>query len=96
LTLGDAVVVNLAGNVAEFTSDRGFDEDDTCLTGATSNVIDDPTCPFTSTSTIQVRGGVFSADTFSALRGDALLNVTAASWAADFGFRCAYPATPSM
>jgi formylglycine-generating enzyme required for sulfatase activity len=96
LTLGDAVVVNLAGNVAEFTSDRGFDEDDTCLTGATSNVIDDPTCPFTTTSTIQARGGAFSADTFSALRGDALLNVDPASWAADFGFRCAYPATPSM
>ena len=94
LTVGDAVVVNLAGNVAELTADRGFSEDDSCLVGASSNVVMDPACPITTT--VQVRGGAFSTDTFSALRGDVLLNATVSAWAADIGFRCAYPATPGM
>jgi formylglycine-generating enzyme required for sulfatase activity len=98
LAAGDAVVVNLAGNVAEYTADRGFAEDDTCLTGASSNVLLDPACPITTstTSTTQVRGGAFSGDTFSGLRGDVLLNAVVEAWAADIGFRCAYPATPAM
>jgi hypothetical protein len=96
LTAGDAVVVNLAGNVAEYTGDRGFAEDDACWTGTGSNVLVDPACPVTMTTTGQVRGGAFSSDTFSALRGDILLNAVVTGWAADVGFRCAYPATPAM
>jgi formylglycine-generating enzyme required for sulfatase activity len=93
LIVGDAVVVDLAGNVAELTGDKAFSEDDACLAGSSGNVLMDPTCPITST--VQARGGAFSTDTFVSLRGDALINATSAAWAADFGFRCAYPATPA-
>jgi len=83
------VVLDLAGNVAEFTGDKGFAEDDACLA---DHVLVDPSCPFKST--VQVRGGAFSTASASSLRGDTLLNATTSAWAADIGFRCAYPATP--
>jgi formylglycine-generating enzyme required for sulfatase activity len=93
LVVGDAVVVDLAGNVSEFTSDRIFTESDPCFS---DHVITDPSCPYDK-KTIQVRGGSFSIDAYSPLRGDAVLNTPQASaFSADVGFRCAYPATPAQ
>jgi len=93
ITIGDAVVVDLAGNVAELTADRAFAEDDACLSGDGSNVLVDPSCPIINSE--QIRGGTFSVDTFSTLRGDALVNTSSSGVGPDVGFRCAYPATPA-
>ena len=87
-------VRNLAGNVAELTSDRPFSETDADCWGAQAGVIDDPTCPMKSGGHSEVRASDWAGDSVVSVRAENVLDLPPSTSAPNFGFRCAYPATP--
>lgn len=87
-------VRNLGGNVAELTSDRPFLETSTDCWGDAASVIDDPACPVKSGGDVEVRAGDWAADQALSARAEKVLDLPPSTTAPNFGFRCAYPATP--
>jgi len=87
-------VRNLAGDVAELTSDRPFSETDSDCWGDQAGVIDDPACPMKSGGDSEVRASDWAADDVISVRAESVLDLPPSTAAPNFGFRCAYPATP--
>jgi hypothetical protein len=87
-------VRNLAGNIGELTADQPFSETSTDCWGDQAGVILDPTCPMKAGGHVEVRASDWAADQVIAVRAENILDLPPSTSGPNWGFRCAYPATP--